>query len=105
MDCGGCAAKIENTLLRLPGVSGASASATTSKLSVAHDGGPGIAQAIRQAVAQLGYEIAWEGEAPASHHAHHNHHAAPGVPWWRSRKGLLTVRMRSGTRDRLPLGQ
>jgi Zn2+/Cd2+-exporting ATPase len=70
MDCGACAAKIENALLRLPGVSGASASATTGKLSVAHDGDPGIAQAIRQAVAQLGYGIASEDEAPASHDAH-----------------------------------
>src|SRR5215207_6295740 len=91
MDCGACAAKIENALLRLPGVSGASASATTGKLSVAHDGGPGIAQAIRQAVAQLGYGIASEDEAPASHDGHHNHDTAPGLPWWRSRKGLLTV--------------
>ena len=91
MDCGACAAKIENALLRLPGVAGASASATTGKLSVAHDGGPGIAQAVREAVAQLGYGIASEDDAPASHEALHNHDAAPGVPWWRTRKGLLTV--------------
>jgi Cd2+/Zn2+-exporting ATPase len=86
MDCGACAAKVETAVLRLPGVDTASASLSTGRLAVAHDGTANL-DAIARQVRNLGYGISEATEDEV-------HGNAPGKmdkPWTLTPKAKLTL--------------
>jgi Cd2+/Zn2+-exporting ATPase len=81
MDCGGCAAKVENAVARLAGVEAATVTLPTGTLKVTAGGDGPSAEAVVAAVTRLGYTIrpAVAPPAPAGHRGHDHHHgAAPG---------------------------
>lgn len=85
MDCASCVTKIETALTRLPGVSGIRANAATETLSAcfADDGARLKAEAQ---VAALGYglrPLQAKGSSTKEQESH-------SVPWWRTRRALLT---------------
>ncbi|MFD2180704.1 heavy metal translocating P-type ATPase [Rhodoplanes azumiensis] len=100
MDCGSCAAKVETAVSRLPGVAAVAVSATTGTMTVTHPTGTAALPALRQSLTALGYDVApldtpAPGDTAAANGAHdhaHGHDGADGeAPWWRSRKGTLTL--------------
>ena len=119
MDCASCASKIDTAVRRLPGVEDVAVSVTAGTMTVSHDGSSDLG-AIEKRVTGLGYSVVpmplGKQSAPApSPHAHHDHHHAghdhshhdhdhaeiEGLhghdhapmdgPWWKSRKGQLTI--------------
>jgi Cd2+/Zn2+-exporting ATPase len=97
MDCAGCASKIETAVRRMPGIADAAVSVTAGTMTVHHDATSDLV-AIQKTVSGLGYKI--EPLHGAIHgHDHedqaeglHGHdHGPTSGPWWRSRKGLLTI--------------
>jgi Cd2+/Zn2+-exporting ATPase len=104
MDCAGCARKIDTAVRRLPGVADVMVSATAGTMAVRHTAESDL-NALQKKVTGLGYGIAPFTSAAkpvgtAAHgHSHeeareatHNHdHAPTSGPWWKSRKGLLTI--------------
>ncbi len=115
MDCAGCASKIDTAVRRLPGVKDVSVSVTAGTMAVRHTGESDL-DALQKRVTGLGYTISpvaapgQENEtAHAPNHAHdhdhgeahkhhdalegtHGHDHAPTTgPWWKSRKGTLTI--------------
>ncbi|MGV2100573.1 heavy metal translocating P-type ATPase [Rhizobium sp. 21-4511-3d] len=119
MDCASCASKIDTAIRRLPGVEDVSVSVTAGTMTVSHDGSSDLG-AIEKRVTGLGYSVVpmplGKQSAPApSPHAHHDHdhaghdhsdhdhdhaeieglhghdHAPMDGPWWKSRKGQLTI--------------
>ena len=116
MDCAGCATKIDTAVRRLPGIEDVTVSVTAGTLAVRHTAESDL-DALQKKVTGLGYGIAPYTPAanPAGTAAHdhspgheddhgHNHshdeirepaHGqadAPATgPWWKSRKGLLTI--------------
>ncbi|WP_296711686.1 heavy metal translocating P-type ATPase [Rhodoblastus sp.] len=114
MDCASCARKIDTAVRRMPGVIEVSVSATAGTMIVHHDADSDLA-AIEKQITGLGYGVApLSGNATASEKAaccgdEHNHvhandrssaapssplghdHAPSSGPWWRSKKGLLTI--------------
>ncbi|MBB4200943.1 heavy metal translocating P-type ATPase [Rhodoblastus sphagnicola] len=119
MDCPSCARKIDTAVRRMPGVAEVSVSATAGTMVVHHDGACDLA-AIEKQVIGLGFGVnPIAGSSPASrkdaccghdhgdhdrdgNHTHaddggpaaspHGHEHAPSSgPWWRSRKGLMTI--------------
>lgn len=112
MDCAACAGKIETAVRRIPGVSGASASATAGTLRVDHIDVP--LGTIEQTLRPLGYTVAPADAAPVAHHDHdhdpdhghaghdhgdHNHAPAHtdnhfdlgNGPWWQTAKARLAL--------------
>lgn len=119
MDCASCASKIDTAVRRLPGVEDVAVSVTAGTMTVSHDGSSDLG-AIEKRVTGLGYSVvpmplgkqsAPAPSSPAHHdhdhaghdHAHHDHdhaeieglhghdHAPMDGPWWKSRKGQLTI--------------
>ncbi|HVK91142.1 MAG TPA: heavy metal translocating P-type ATPase, partial [Mycoplana sp.] len=115
MDCASCASKIDIAVRRLPDIEDVSVSVTSGILSVTH-GAKADLEALQKKVSGLGYSIApivrrETAAVPASaqvrDHAAHAHEAASPLgeieglhghdhgpsegPWWRSRKGRLTI--------------
>jgi len=119
MDCASCASKIDTAVRRLPGVEDVSVSVTAGTMTVSHDGNSDLG-AIEKRVTGLGYSVVpmplGKQSAPApSRDAHHDHdhaghdhshndhdnteieglhghdHAPMDGPWWKSRKGRLTI--------------
>jgi len=104
MDCAGCATKIDTAVRRLPGVGDVMLSATAGTMAVRHTAESDL-DALKEKVTELGYGIApfTSAAKPAGTAAHgrsheeareatHNHdHASTTGPWWKSRKGLLTI--------------
>ncbi|WP_296707254.1 heavy metal translocating P-type ATPase [Rhodoblastus sp.] len=117
MDCASCARKIDTAVRRMPGVIEVSVSATAGTMVVHHDANSDLA-AIEKQVTGLGYGVAplarnttaSEKAACCGDDHNHNHdrvdaghdhgalesrhnddHSSSSVPWWRSKKGLLTI--------------
>ncbi|WP_026187288.1 heavy metal translocating P-type ATPase [Ensifer sp. BR816] len=115
MDCASCAAKINTAVLRMPKVEEVSVSVTGGTMTVKHSAGADVAE-IEKKVSSLGFTIApivakraakvqehnhagLLGDAPApapkeweGGEALHGHAHGPGEgPWWRGRKGRLTL--------------
>ena len=105
MDCAGCAAKIDTAVRRIRGVADVNVSATASAMTVNHDRLADLG-AIEEKVTSLGYAIARLRVEAATEYANtkehdhslseadglHGHDHAPTTgPWWRTRKGLLTI--------------
>ncbi len=105
IDCASCASKIINAVRRVPGVEDVSVSVATGNMTVSHDEAALLEPAILRQVNGLGgYEATpMAGHATPSNdehvHAHgHDHgsreghdHGPSNGPWYRSRKGLLTI--------------
>ena len=119
MDCASCASKIDTAVRRMPGVADVSVSVTAGTMRVQHDGTSDL-DAIRRKVSGLGYTVTpgadVAAEKPAGNHEHgpgcHDHdHAGHGHapkaaaveglhghdhgptegPWWKGKKGRLTI--------------
>jgi len=117
MDCASCASKIDTAVRRMPGVSDVSVSVTAGTMRVQHDA-TSDPDAIRRKVSGLGYGVTpadAAAEKPAEHdhgpgcdhdHDHDHDHAAKAAaveglhghdhgpsegPWWKGRKGWLTI--------------
>eukprot|EP00873_Tetraselmis_striata_P031950 jgi/Tetstr1/452214/TSEL_039250.t1 len=90
MDCANCASKVENAVSRLPGVTEVGASYTARSMTVTHTGVP--VAAIRKAVKAVGYAAA-PADAAMETKADHadDHFKFEDVPWWRTRKAMLTL--------------
>ncbi|MCR5942682.1 cadmium-translocating P-type ATPase [Ochrobactrum sp. XJ1] len=114
MDCASCASKIDTAVRRVSGVEDVSVSVTSGTMTVKHASAD--LEAIEKQVAGLGYSVAAikpvAKRSPSTHseshdhagHAHgpaladkemdslHGHDHGPSEgPWWRSRKGRLTI--------------
>jgi Cd2+/Zn2+-exporting ATPase len=100
MDCASCAAKVETAVRRLAGVSDVVVSVPAESVTVIHDG-TAASTAIASQIAALGYKVGRHEESSGfggeqgregepGHHLHLHGHEEDG-PWWRSRKGLLTI--------------
>lgn len=119
MDCASCAAKIDTAVRQLPGVEDVSVSVMARTLTVTHDAASDTA-AIEKKVGGLGYVVSpftaetrhehGPGCAHDHHHSNDDHdhdHEAPKTaaveglhghdhgpsegPWWKGRKGRLTI--------------
>jgi len=115
MDCASCAAKIDNALRRVPGVTEISVSVPAGTVTVAHDDTVIPATVARQ-IGALGFKVTGHGPADArastpkadhddhgyDHHGHkaessaglhrHLHDQGPSEgPWWKSQRGLLAI--------------
>jgi Cd2+/Zn2+-exporting ATPase len=105
MDCASCAVKIENALLRVPGVTDVKVSVAAGNVTVRHDGADIGTMGSR--IAGLGYKVAAADEkgvqasyahGVASHDHDHDHgdahghdHGPTDGSWWRTSKGILTI--------------
>ncbi|WP_430257251.1 heavy metal translocating P-type ATPase [Neorhizobium sp. IRS_2294] len=115
MDCASCASKIDTAVRRLPGVDDVSVSVTAGTMMVKHSGVADL-KAVEKQVSGLGYSIAPIVKAPkaatggatvSSDHSGNDHgsksteaeieglhghdHGPSEGPWWRSKKGRLTI--------------
>lgn len=115
MDCASCASKIDTAVRRLPGVEDVSVSVTSGTMTVKHAPAADL-KAVEKQVSGLGYSVApiipttkpssvrHAGGHDPSGHDHesnspdseieglHGHSHGPSEgPWWRSRKGRLTI--------------
>lgn len=115
MDCASCASKIDTAVRRLPGIEDVSVSVTSGTMTVKHAPSTDL-KAIEKRVTGLGYSVApiiptAKASSPkhsvGHDHAGHNHQptaARPEIeglhghdhgpnegPWWRSKKGRLTL--------------
>ncbi|WP_183899017.1 heavy metal translocating P-type ATPase [Rhizobium metallidurans] len=99
MDCASCAAKIDTAVRRLSGVDTVSVSVTAGTMTVRHKDAIDV-PAIEKQVRGLGYSI--EAAQPANAGGSHSHgsetsglhghdHGPTNGPWWKSRKGRLTI--------------
>jgi Cd2+/Zn2+-exporting ATPase len=97
MDCGACASKVGNAVRRVPGVEDVSVSVATGNMTVSHDEAALLEPLILRQVNGLGgyraTPLTGLGTPPTGDHGHaHGHdHGASDSPWYRSRKGLLTI--------------
>lgn len=107
MDCASCAGKIDTALRRLPAIEDVSVSVTAGTLTVTHGAETDLA-AVEKQVSGLGFSIAPIVKTVSKHeNAHdayghedgsgetlglhgHDHGAGEG-PWWKSKKGRLTI--------------
>jgi heavy metal translocating P-type ATPase len=73
MSCASCVSRVENALLKVPGVGSATVNLATERASIS-GGEPG---ALIAAVKKIGYEaVVRPAQAPASPHSHHDDDAA-----------------------------
>lgn len=102
MDCASCASKIENALQRMPGVTEVSVSVNGGTVTVSRDAGAVDDDKIRNQISDLGYRVArsesdrsdpsGDGKTSAAHDENHSHlDASSDQPWWKTRKGMLTI--------------
>ncbi len=117
MDCASCASKIDTAVRRMAGVADVSVSVTAGTMRVQHEATSDL-EAIRRKVSGLGYTVT-PGAGAAETHAHgpacshdhdhdhdghdhapkaaaveglHGHDHGPSEgPWWKGRKGRLTI--------------
>lgn len=107
MDCAGCAAKIDTAVRRMPGVADMAVSVAAKTLTVHHDETSDLG-ALEKKVIGLGYQLApladkTTAQQTGLHHDHGGHasrevedsnrhdHGLTSGPWWRSKRGLLTI--------------
>lgn len=115
MDCASCATKVDTAVRRMPGIEDVSVSVTSGTMTVTHSAAADL-KAVEKQVSGLGYSIAPIIKTPkpasprssvsADHSGHdhgtgsdhaeveglHGHDHEPNEgPWWRSRKGRLTI--------------
>lgn len=115
MDCASCATKVETAVRRMPGIEDVSVSVTSGTMSVKHSAVADL-KAVEKQVSALGYSIApiiktpkpaspgsdvstdhsGHDHGPGSEHAEieglHGHDHGPSEgPWWKSKKGRLTI--------------
>ncbi len=89
MDCGACAAKIENAMQRLPGVADISVNYGQGLLSLTLDEDRTSRAAIEARIRALGYTPVNQGETVAT--ASDRGRVAAENVWWFSRKGRLVI--------------
>ena len=91
MDCAACGTKVDTAVRRIPGVADVAVSVNTGVLSVTHAQGADLG-ALERAVTALGYSVSpmaakvAEPEGPASSAAARE----TRLPWWRTKRALLT---------------
>jgi len=112
MDCASCASKIDTAVRRLPDVQDVSVSVTSGTLTVVHAPSADL-KSVQKQVSGLGYSITpivkateTANPAPVAHdHSGHSHtagesdteglhghdHGPSEGPWWRGKKGRLTI--------------
>jgi Cd2+/Zn2+-exporting ATPase len=93
MDCSACAAKIENALKRLPGVSGTIVSYSTESLSLQYDPSRSSPDVIAGRVRALGYTpvMADRVAGQAIGTLTEEEFEASDQPWWKTRKGRMVI--------------
>lgn len=104
MDCASCALKVENTLIRMPGVRTVDVSVARGMVTVWHDQADLREMASR--ISALGYTVADDNKSGGAHdhrvgsvvasedHAGRSQaHVQPdaGTPWWQTGKARLTI--------------
>lgn len=106
MDCAGCASKIDKAARRMSGVEDVSVSVSAGTMILHHTADEDL-PALERTITGLGYTVAsFKGAhaAPDHEHAPSHGHAGEAVeglhghdhgptqgPWWKSRKGQLTI--------------
>jgi Cd2+/Zn2+-exporting ATPase len=99
MDCARCAAKIDTAVRRLPGVEDVSVSVAAGTMTLRHTAKTNL-HTLEKTIAALGYPIAMLKTTPQqTEPGHDRNHAEKAIkrhgptqnPWWKSRKGLLTI--------------
>jgi Cd2+/Zn2+-exporting ATPase len=105
MDCASCAAKIENALHRMPGISDVIVSVPAGTVTVTHEGTEADGK-IRDQISDLGYRVTGtegtginhprpdQGERTSIHDEANtgmDKRTALGPTWWRTRKGMLAI--------------
>ncbi|MUO87136.1 heavy metal translocating P-type ATPase [Agrobacterium vitis] len=114
MDCASCATKVDNAVRRMPGIEDVSVSVTSGTMTVKHSADVDL-RAVEKQVTGLGYSIApiiktpktSPGSTVSADHSGHGHgtgsdhteieglhghdHGPSEGPWWRSKKGRLTI--------------
>ena len=102
MDCASCAAKIDTAVRRVEGVEDVNVSVTAGTMTVRHQGNIDL-RLIERKVKGLGYTIApaaSKSSGKAKGHEGHDHgveglhghdHGPMNGPWWKSKKGRLTI--------------
>jgi Cd2+/Zn2+-exporting ATPase len=101
MDCASCAAKITTAVQRVPGVEDVVVSVTAGSMKVRHAATASLDAAVLRQVNGLGgYKATLRLETDAGTAEEHEHGAAElhsydhdqsSGPWYRSRKGMLTI--------------
>lgn len=99
MDCGACAAKVDTAARRVAGVEDVSVSVMNGTLTVKHAPGADLQEIVTK-VGNLGYptrpirplEVEPSSAQIAGHvHMHGDRNQDEGLPWWRTRKAILTL--------------
>ncbi len=111
MDCASCASKVDTAARRVEGVEDVSVSVVSGTMSVKHSDAADLADLARR-VSNLGYPTRQlqststarpvdqhrdghgdhDDQAGDSHlHLHGDEDADEGIPWWRTRKAILTA--------------
>ncbi|QYO75558.1 heavy metal translocating P-type ATPase [Devosia salina] len=111
MDCASCASKVDTAARRIQGVEDVSVSVVSGTMSVRHTGDVDLTDLARR-VSNLGYPtrqlqiasnarpVDQHGDSHGEHddqaggghlHLHGYDDADEGVPWWRTRKAILTA--------------
>ncbi|MFD2649149.1 heavy metal translocating P-type ATPase [Devosia albogilva] len=111
MDCASCASKVDTAARRVQGVEDVSVSVVSGTMSVKHSDGADLADLAKR-VSNLGYPtrrlqgaynarpVDQHGEGHGEHddqaggghlHLHGDDGVDEGVPWWRTRKAVLTA--------------
>ena len=107
MDCASCATKIENALVRVPGVTDVAVSVAGGTVTVGHDGTV-LKEKICNPVSALGYAVTGSEEVGAKHvgpdhedeksapeegsgRSHIHDHGPTDKSWWQTPKGRLTI--------------
>jgi len=103
MDCASCAAKIENAVRRMPGISEVAVSVAAGTVMVGRDPNAVDDDTIRDQISKLGYRVARlepdridvEGEVERTFSAHHDTHShleeVSGQRWWQTSKADLVI--------------
>ncbi|MCE6077431.1 cadmium-translocating P-type ATPase [Agrobacterium vitis] len=115
MDCASCATKVDTAVRRMPGIKDVSVSVTSGTMTLKHSAAADL-RAVEKQVTALGYSIApiiktpkppSPGPTLSADHAGHDHgsgsdhaeieglhghdHGPSEGPWWKSKKGRLTI--------------
>lgn len=115
MDCASCATKVDTAVRRMPGIDDVSVSVTSGTMTVKHSAAADL-KAVEKQVSALGYSIApiirtpkpgTPGSNVSADHSGHDHgpgtdhaeieglhghdHGQSEGPWWKSKKGRLTI--------------
>ena len=90
MDCAACAAKIENAVVRMPGVKHVQVSVSSGSVTVEHDQAIDR-EAICRQIAALGYVPESQPKVQDSGSGGDDRAASSRRMWWRSEKVILTA--------------